>query len=178
MPQLNNRCELVVFDSNSEDQTEYVCKSLFAQYAAIKTNYHKSEKKNVIDRDIEKAVTLASGQYVWLFSADDVMLPEAVATILLEIKSGLDIYLTEHILCDYHLNRLRLHPIFDGSIKPGQIFDTSLPKEKDLYFKSAKTSEAFFSFLSTRYSNETSGTQFQIYLMNITGLAGHARGDC
>jgi abequosyltransferase len=148
IPQLGSEIELVIYDSNSTDQTEEVVKQRLFQRPDLSIRYFKAEVKKGIDRDIVDLVAMARGQYVWLFSADDVMLPGSISLAMGEIASGEDIYLVEHIICDFHLNPLRPYPIFKD-VRPGTTFDFIDNQQRQRYFSKAITSEAFFSFLST-----------------------------
>jgi abequosyltransferase len=82
-----------------------------------------------------------------LFSADDFMINGAIAKVLKYITSDYDVYMCEHTLCDYDMHPIKRHPIFVHSNAP-TIFDLNDPVQRKLYFREARTSEAFFSFLS------------------------------
>jgi abequosyltransferase len=100
---LREGVEVVILDGGSTDDTGRVVAQRQHDYPQIK--YHRQEFRGGIDRDIAKVVSLSSGKYCWLFSADDIMKPGVVSKVLDGLQSNCDIYLCEHTLCDFY-NRL------------------------------------------------------------------------
>lgn len=145
LPQLTPEVEVIVFDGGSQDQT--VDEVLKRQVISDRLTYFRQDHRGGIDRDIESSVGMAHGEYCWLFSADDVMQPGAIVHVLASLNSGMDIYICEHILCDFNLRPIRPYPPFSGLDGP-RAFDFSEPEQRRAYFGLAKTSEAFFSFMS------------------------------
>lgn len=145
LPQMTSEVELIVLDGGSTDDTSDVVRQKFAD--APNLIYQRQTQRGGIDRDIEHAIDLARGDYCWLFSADDVMLPGAVQDVLATIHSNSDVYICEHKLCDINLRVLSDHPIFKTPIGPCR-FDFSDAVQRKNYFRQAKNSEAFFSFLA------------------------------
>ena len=145
LPNLTENVELIILDGGSTDDTEQVVAQRRHDVPSI--IYHKQGFRGGIDRDISKVVSMARGEYCWLFSADDVMIPGAVAKVLTSIQSTCDIYLCEQILCDIDMHVLTHYPIF-GHIRSQEIFNLSDAGQRERYFSDARTSEAFFSFLS------------------------------
>lgn len=137
--------EIVILDGGSTDETDRVVEKRHHDFPQIK--YHQQGFRGGIDRDIAKVVSLSSGTYCWLFSADDLMKPGAVRKMLGYLSSQCDIYLCEHTLCDYEMHPMKAYPIFDHITSP-ELFDFSDPIHRRRYFSQARTSEAFFSFLS------------------------------
>lgn len=145
LPQITTEVEVIVFDGGSKDETAEVVKAQQIGYSQL--NYFHQSYRGGIDRDIEAVVSLAQGQYCWLFSADDIMLPGSVATILNAIKSNEDIYICEHVLCGFDMSPICEHPPFNN-LNHSKSFDLNDVLQKKEYFRSARTSEAFFSFLA------------------------------
>jgi len=145
IPNLTENVEVVILDGGSTDDTRSVVAQRQHDYQQIK--YYRQEGRGGIDRDIAKVVSLARGEYCWLFSADDLMKAGAVDKVLHHIQSKCEIYLCEHTLCDFEMHPLRGHPIFNHISAP-EIFQFSDASQRKRYFREARTSEAFFSFLS------------------------------
>jgi len=137
--------EVIVLDGGSTDDTAAVVADRQRRHPQIK--YHRQEFRGGIDRDIAKVVDLAEGEYCWLFSADDIMKPGAVRSVLDHIKSGCDIYMCEHMKCDFKMHPISTYPIFNR-IRAPEVFNLGDAVQRARYFKEARTTEAFFSFLS------------------------------
>lgn len=145
LPNLREGVEVVILDGGSTDDTSNVVSDRQRNFPQIK--YHRQEFRGGIDRDIVKVISLARGDYCWLFSADDIMMPDAVTKIMHFIQSNSDIYLCEQILCNYEMQPIKEHPIFDHITVP-EIFHLGNVSQRQRYFSHARTTEAFFSFLS------------------------------
>lgn len=145
LPQVSSEVEVIILDGGSADDTADIVRAKQQDYPQL-TYFHQNFRGG-IDRDIEKVVSLAQGRYCWLFSADDIMQSGSVDKVLEAIKSNHDVYLCEHVLCDIEMNQISEYPPFNNIAHPklfnlGDIFD------KNEYFRSARTSEAFFSFMT------------------------------
>jgi abequosyltransferase len=145
LPNLTEGVEVVILDGGSTDDTAHFVAQRQRDFPQIK--YHRQEFRGGIDRDIAKVISLAHGDYCWLFSADDIMMSGAVDKVINSIQSNCDIYLCEQILCDYAMHPITEYPIFNHIFAP-EIFDLGNALQRQRYFSEARTSEAFFSFLS------------------------------
>jgi abequosyltransferase len=87
--------EIVIVDGGSTDSTEKIVNSyqkLFQNILYIKKDAtQKSPSNEGFDRDCSQAVELASGEYCWLMTDDDLLKPGAIKKILLEIEKGYDL---------------------------------------------------------------------------------------
>jgi abequosyltransferase len=145
IPQLTPEVEVIVLDGGSTDDTAAVVGRYARAYPAVR--YVHQAQRGGIDRDIARTVDLAVGDFCWLFSADDVMKPGAVARVLAEIATEQDVYLCGLTLCDLRMNPIAEHPISRAA--PGTVFDLSDPGERRRYFELALTTTAFFSFMGS-----------------------------
>jgi abequosyltransferase len=137
--------EVVILDGGSTDNTTEIVAQ--KTHGIKQIHYHRQAHRGGIDRDIAKAVSLSAGEYCWLFSADDIMKPGAVNKVLNALSSKSDIYLCEHTLCTFELEPIEEYPIFKNISAP-EVFDLGREEDRKRYFSNARTSEAFFSFLS------------------------------
>jgi abequosyltransferase len=144
LPQATDDVEVLVVDGASTDDTGEVVRRYQERYPRLR--YHLLEKKGGIDRDMATSVDLSRGDYVWLFSADDVMAEGAIKKVLGEIRSGLEVYLSGMTICSLEMVPLHVHPIMDPAV--AGVFDLSDPQQRRRYFSQAVTSPAFFSFMS------------------------------
>lgn len=144
-PQLSSEVEVIVLDGGSTDETSEVVATKQRECNQL-TYFHQSVRGG-IDRDIEKVVSFARGKYCWLFSADDIMLPGAIAKVLEAIKSKDDVYICEHVLCNLKMEPICEYPPFNN-FGHSAFFNLGDISQREVYFRLARTSEAFFSFMS------------------------------
>ncbi len=89
LAQCSDAVEFVIVDGASTDDTPDVITSRFQ--ARTNSRSIRLESKGGVDRDYCRAVAEASGEYCWLFTDDDLVEPDTVATILREIEAGPDL---------------------------------------------------------------------------------------
>lgn len=143
--QIGNSVEIIIYDGGSTDGTS----DLVQKYLDIcpSLHYHSSPLRGGIDADMAKVVSYANGEYVWLFSGDDVMRQNAIDRALFWAAGGCDVYLSEHTICDRNMNIRFSHPTFlPNKLLECDLSDSVLRKK---WFQKAQTSEAFFSFISS-----------------------------
>jgi O-antigen/teichoic acid export membrane protein/glycosyltransferase involved in cell wall biosynthesis len=69
--QLSDNVEIVVLDGGSNDGTQKLLMQY--QHACPQLRYVRQDAPGGVDRDFDRAVELASGEYCWLMSDDDVL---------------------------------------------------------------------------------------------------------
>lgn len=136
--------EILVVDGASTDNTAQVVKAYTDNHNNVR--YELLDKKGGIDIDIAKAMDMATGEFCWLFSSDDLMCDNAIKTVLGQLDTRLDLLLCTHINCTLNMTQLGMHPVLDLSQNKDFNFDSL--NDINLYFSSAVTTEAFFSFMS------------------------------
>lgn len=87
--QLTPEVEVVVVDGASTDGTDGVMADFVARHPAIV--YHREAGNLGVDRDFDKAVGYATGEYCWLMSDDDILAPEAIGTVLSHLADRPDL---------------------------------------------------------------------------------------
>lgn len=78
--------EVIVSDNASTDAT-----ALYMREAEKHTSwihYYRSEKNEGFAKNLNKAVSMARGDYCWLMGSDDVLLPESIAKVLQCVGDG------------------------------------------------------------------------------------------
>jgi glycosyltransferase involved in cell wall biosynthesis len=88
-PQLTPEVELLVVDGASPDNTSQVVALVAEKYPALR--YYREEENSGVDRDYDKAVGYARGEYCWLMTDDDVLVPGAVERVLGELRACPDL---------------------------------------------------------------------------------------
>lgn len=78
--QLPANVELVVVDGASPDNTEAVVARCLHRHPHIR--YVRETENSGVDRDFDKAIGYARGEYCWLMSDDDLLAPGAVRAVL------------------------------------------------------------------------------------------------
>ena len=139
--------EIIILDGGSTDNTTQVVTDLIQQHQNIR--YEKKIMRGGIDRDLNEVSGMASGEYIWFFSADDLLVPGWDTHIIPLLEKYKDIYLVPAKLCDYSMELLRKNPIFnvDSDFPVEFNFDGSA-KAVDTYLERMNTLEALFSFMS------------------------------
>ena len=144
--QATEELEIVIVDGGSTDNTKDVVTSYQQIFPRI--SYYQLDKKGGIDKDLARTVELATGDYCWLLSSDDVLKPGALQRIMNEIKRGLDIYLCNRTICD-----VRLIPLEDQLWISSKVHDRTfnLVSNADWisYFNEAQSIGALFSYISS-----------------------------
>ena len=143
--QLTDEVELVISDNASSDNTHDLIEKFIRNNRGI--SYFRHEKNVGADLNYLKAVQLGTGDYCWLFGSDDVMEKGAINYVLNRIKTGDDIYLCGFTECTIDMKPIHKHVM--TTARDGSIFDLAIENEREVYFKSAITSSAFFSFIGS-----------------------------
>ena len=86
MPELPDDVQVLVVDGASPDRTAEVIAEARRSYPRLE--YVREETNSGIDRDYDKAVAYADGDYCWLMTDDDLLVPGAVHRVLSALDSG------------------------------------------------------------------------------------------
>src|ERR1035437_7960952 len=78
--QMQENVEIVVVDGASPDNTRGVIAQYLIKYPEVR--YYREESNSGVDRDYDKAVGYASGEYCWLMTDDDLLVPGAIKRVL------------------------------------------------------------------------------------------------
>ncbi len=78
--QATEEVEVVVLDAASTDGTGDVVEKVARRFPRLR--YLRQEENRGVDRDYDRTVELAKGEYCWMMSDDDVLTPGAVAEVL------------------------------------------------------------------------------------------------
>lgn len=143
--QADESVQIVIVDGGSTDETAAIVSEATIHFPHIK--FIQRGQRLGIDRDILESVVQADGDYCWLFSSDDILLPGAITRAMKAVDEGeWDVFLMGVALCDLNMRPLHNHPIL--SCKESRSFHWSDSAQRADYFSRAQTSTAFFSFIS------------------------------
>ena len=81
-PEMTQAVEVVILDNASPDETPAVVASVLADFSEIPVRYVRRPENIGPDANFLDAVMQARGEFVYLLSDDDVLLPGAVETLL------------------------------------------------------------------------------------------------
>ena len=126
--QWDERIEIVVVDGASSDNTESVVTEWSQRQPDIR--YVKLAKNGGVDRDFDIAVEHAVGDYCWLMSDDDLVMPGALRTVLSAIEKGYSLIVINSEVRNFDFTKLLDHNRlrFDGdriytSAEFGRLFE-------------------------------------------------------
>ena len=87
--QMEPGVELLVVDGASPDNTPEVIKDYQSRHPGLR--YYREQENSGVDRDYDKAVGYARGEYCWLMSDDDLLKPGALRRVLAAIGESSDL---------------------------------------------------------------------------------------
>lgn len=136
--------EVIVLDGGSTDRTPEIVSSYSNTDARV--HYYRQEFRGGIDKDIISAVELSTGQYIWLFSADDVMREYALPRLIeLLGRTHPQVLLCHHSQNTRDLQILGEYPIFRSLTR--DCWQISNGEQRLEYLRNAVNTEALFSYL-------------------------------
>lgn len=89
LSQIDLRVEVVVVDGASSDNTSEVMARYVSMHPEVK--YYRESQNSGVDRDYDKAVEYAKGEFCWLMTDDDLVQPGAILRILEAINDSIDL---------------------------------------------------------------------------------------
>jgi glycosyltransferase involved in cell wall biosynthesis len=102
--QASEDVEIIVVDGASTDNTADVMRAYQERCATLR--YVRLAAKGGVDQDYCRAVELAQGEYVWLFTDDDIVKPDVVAEVLRAIRDGYSLVVVNAEVRSADLSRL------------------------------------------------------------------------
>lgn len=80
--QAGKNIEVVISDNASTEDINGVIKKFQVKFPNVKLRFHRNRVNVGFDRNVIKVVNLAKGEYCWLLSNDDCILPGSIKNIL------------------------------------------------------------------------------------------------
>jgi glycosyltransferase involved in cell wall biosynthesis len=111
--QCSNDSEVVISDNASTDNTMEVVSSFTGRLGRLR--YSRQDTNVGIDRNFDRAVTLASGQYCWLMSDDDLLRPGAISMVLVALRQDPSLVIVNYERRNFDMSKLVLSRYLDVS---------------------------------------------------------------
>jgi len=122
LPQLTPEVELIVVDGDSPDNTQEVVTRVAVRCPALR--YYRESENSGVDGDYDKAVGYSEGDYCWLMTDDDVLLPGALRRVLAALEGRPDLVVVNAEVRNkdltVELESPRLHVAFDVAFDSAQ----------------------------------------------------------
>lgn len=133
--------EVVVCDDFSIEDIQMVVDNFRKNYPKVNLKYKQNSRNLGFDKNVLKTISLASGQYCWLLSNDDQILPGSIKKIIKTINRNPDtaLFLVNYQRFDKILKKITAETMI--SIKKDCKFDDA---SKFFFFETPKS---FFKFL-------------------------------
>lgn len=144
--QYDPRLEVIIFDGASTDGTEKIVQEYIEKFKDIR--YVRAQVRGGIDLDIDKVISMSSGEYCWLVSADDLIVENGIKKLLAHFETDADIYICSHVTEENSRVLSKKHLVMSSDLTDAQI-NTTNPEELKLYLSNIRSSEGYFTFLST-----------------------------
>lgn len=107
LAQATDECEVVVLDGASTDNTEAVMSEYTRRFDRLR--YIRQETNNGFDRDVDRMVELARGEYCWLMSDDDLLKPGAIGAVLEALRRDFSLVIVNVEARDLTMSKIVQH---------------------------------------------------------------------
>lgn len=179
--QANDEIEIVIVDGASTDNTQEIVNNYQKKFPFIR--YFLRDKNMGLDKDLDKSVELAEGQYCWLLSSDDVIKPGALDRVFHEMSFGYDIYIFNRTECSVDLRPVRDRLWLSPEIGD-RVFTISNKRDLLCYFDRSRSIGALLSYCSSivfnrqywnrsSYNEKFTGTGYAHAYRLFSSYGGH-----
>lgn len=111
VPQLTPEVELVVLDGASTDGTADVVRR--SATGAPQVRYIREETNSGVDADYDKCVMQAQGEFCWLMTDDDLLVPDAIALVVANLGDAIDLLVVNAQVFDATVSRVLVPRLLD-----------------------------------------------------------------
>ena len=154
--QLSPEVELIVVDGASPDNTQEVMDKYLLSYPEIR--YFREKENSGVDRDYDKAVCYAKGEYCWLMTDDDLLHPDAISTVLSSLRSDDELVIVNSEVRSKDLSTLLQKQMLE--LGSGRKYDYS---EREIFFSLTANYLSFIGCVIIRRTNWVSRDRASYY---------------
>lgn len=153
LPQLDGEkaglVEITVSDNASDDGTQDMVQGLMKDYPRCSIIYGRNEKNIGADRNYLRAVEISHGEYAWIIGSDDMLSPNIISRLLLELEDGYSAYIAQRENYDFNMDKQEgVESFFKDGLAQDTLFELSSIESWDFYFNSCISIGGIFSYLS------------------------------
>jgi abequosyltransferase len=146
--------EICISDNKSVDDT-YEIVAYYQQLGIVDIIYHVNPENIGAGLNYLQSVKLASGKYCWLMGSDDILEPNSINRMLMEIKNeNIAVFICNRNDYDYNLNFIKKKEWL--RTKKDLIIDFANEKEIKQLAQHSNSIGVFFSYLSSIVFNRNS----------------------
>lgn len=144
--QCDENIEICIVDGGSTDNTPDIIREYQDKYPNLITSHFRTQRCGV-DKDIFKALEMASGDYCWVFSGDDVIAKNAIAIVRDNLSKDIDFLMGAWDTCNVDMVSLYTRPAVD--IAPRGTLDLHIDEQREKYLSQATLPHHIWSFCSS-----------------------------
>ncbi|OUE69052.1 glycosyltransferase family 2 protein [Citrobacter freundii] len=139
--------EVCISDNASTDGTESMIE-IWRQNFNFPIVYHRNSENLGPDRNFLASVSLASGDYCWIFGSDDALADDALITLESYLHSNADVYLCDRSETGYDLSKIK-NPHRNWLNSTDHLFMFNSAFDRANYFNKCLSIGGVFSYLSS-----------------------------
>jgi len=144
--QLEPGVEIVVVDGASPDNTPEVMARYVSRSSQVR--YYREPQNSGVDRDYDKAVGYATGEFCWLMTDDDLLRPGAVASVLKVLSEETDLVVVNAEVKNEDLSRELQAGLLESS--SNKVYGAA---ERERFFSEVATCLSFIGCVVIRRSS-------------------------
>lgn len=108
---VERQIEIVISDNAGTDDTESMVLEMQKRFQCIR--YNRNSENIGCERNVHKAVSIASGEYIWLIGDDDKLSPQSVPAMLAHLQSGYDMVISNYRIYDKDFSTVKVPSRFN-----------------------------------------------------------------
>ncbi len=142
--------EIAVSDNASDDGTQDMVANIAESHPECSIIYHRNEENTGADRNYLRAVEISHGEYAWMIGSDDMLEPDVLDRLFLELEKGYSVYIAQRDNYDFNMEHQEgVESFFKEGLAKDMLFELNCIRNWDFYFNSCISIGGVFSYLSS-----------------------------